>query len=237
LGGAVKLGKKPLRHDTRTFKLSTYLTTEAPPPVAVDNSHLVSDWGMYANDRLSDCTVAAAAHMIKVFSVLAHTPVVPPEAEVISLYEQITGGVDDGAVELDVLKRWREQGLAGVKPYAFAFVEPEDVVNVKRGTALFSGLYIGLLLPLSAQAEIEAGKPWQASSDDPGGWGGHAVNIVQYDGAGLTCVTWSKLQVITWEFFAAYCDEAWAILPSDWDIPDTNFQQLQSDLARVGAEQ
>ena len=74
--------------------------------------------------------------------------------------------------------------------------------------------------------------------DAPGSWGGHAVNVVAYDDAGLTVVTWGALQRLTWAFWQRYCDEAWAIIspdflaggrsPQGFDLP-----ALEHDLALI----
>jgi hypothetical protein len=63
------------------------------------------------------------------------------------------------------------------------------------------------------------------------------VNIVGYDPDGLTCITWGKRQRMTWAFWHAYVDEAWAILPAEFNgatIAGLHWDQLQADLALVG---
>ena len=37
-----------------------------------------------------------------------------------------------------------------------------------------------------------------------------------YDARGVTCVTWGALQQMTWSFWEAYCEEAYAILSNDY---------------------
>ncbi len=85
---------------------------------------------------------------------------------------------------------------------------------------MFGGLYLGLGLPLTAIGQrvwsVVAGDPRTNPSMQPWSWGGHAVEVVAYDEHGLTCVTWGALQRMTWAFFDAYCDEAFAILSDDW---------------------
>jgi len=75
-------------------------------------------------------------------------------------------------------------------------------------------------MPLSAQAQFQAGKPWDVVRG-PGGavnsWGGHYVHVPGYTTAGPVCVTWGRKQQMTWAFFAKYCDEAYAII----DAKDT----------------
>jgi hypothetical protein len=107
---------------------------------------------------------------------------------------------------------------------------------------IFQGCYIGVQLPISAKAQVQNNQPW---SVPPGGttgdgakgsWGGHAIPVVAYDSRGVTCVTWGALQSMTWSFWEAYCEEAYAILSSDYltkkkQTPQGfNLQQLQADL-------
>jgi hypothetical protein len=107
---------------------------------------------------------------------------------------------------------------------------------------IFQGCYIGVQLPISAKAQVQNNQPW---SVPPGGttgdgakgsWGGHAIPVVAYDSRGVTCVTWGALQSMTWSFWEAYCEEAYAILSNDYltkkkQTPQGfNLQQLQADL-------
>src|SRR5579884_1536389 len=64
----VKLGKRPARHDPRTLRLGDYLLPRLPTPKPrVDYTTKVpaGQWGMMANDKIGDCTCAAAGHMIE----------------------------------------------------------------------------------------------------------------------------------------------------------------------------
>ncbi len=65
-----KLGKLPVRTDVRTLRIGRYVdTAKLPePPVALDLADRVGDWPMYANDRIGDCTIAAAGHMIEAWT-------------------------------------------------------------------------------------------------------------------------------------------------------------------------
>ena len=69
----VKLGKLPHRHDPRTLQFARYLDQTAlpAPPATLDDTKGVASWPMYANDRIGDCTCAAAAHMVEVWTTLA----------------------------------------------------------------------------------------------------------------------------------------------------------------------
>ena len=62
-----KLGKLPVRTDVRTLSLARYIERAKlpPPPPDLDLAEAVPEWPMYGNDRIGDCTTAAAAHMIE----------------------------------------------------------------------------------------------------------------------------------------------------------------------------
>lgn len=245
-----RLGKLPYQHDRRTLHLATYISQPLPAAPATWTTPMakaIRDWPMYGNDRLGDCTCAAAAHLIECWTAATLRWQDVPEQVVIAMYEAITGGQDTGAVELDVLRYWRKNGLAGHKPYAFALIDRMAHEHVKLAASLFAGVYIGIALPKSAQSQTGPGKVWDipthgyGSDAAPGTWGGHAVNVVAYDGDGLTVVTWGQPQRMTWQFWDRYVDECWALLPAEWattppKIAGFNFARFDADLARVGKE-
>jgi hypothetical protein len=242
-----QLGKLPHRVDVRTLALGAYVERDvlpAPPP-ALDLARTVGDWPMYANDRAPDCTTAAAGHMIEAWTAAAGGRAIEiSESDVLEAFDEVkvvdpeTG--DEGAVELDVLNLWRRHGIGGHAIGAFARVALEDHDLVRTGAYLFGGVYIGLQLPLSAaDQDVWDWTGGLHGPDAPGSWGGHAVDIVAYDEAGLTAVTWGALQRLTWEFWDRYCDECWCIVSTDFlngdgDTPEGfDLAALQADLRLV----
>lgn len=222
----MKLGKAHPRHDTRTLQLANYLRTEAlpPPPESVNWGTKVTAWPMMRNDTVGDCTCAAAGHLIQEWTANASSPLVLTDDQIIAAYSAITGydpktGANDhGAVELDVLNYWRQTGIGGQKIEAFVALEPRNTSHIKIAVDLFGGCYIGLALPASAQRQtiwsVPPGGP--VGQGAPNSWSGHAVPVVAYDMHGLTVVTWGALKQMTWEFWLAYCDEAYATLSPNW---------------------
>ena len=217
------LGRLPVRHDVRTLSLARYVSRSKLPraPATLDLTRRVPEWPMYANDRLGDCTCAAAAHMIEAWTAAAGQVVEVSEPAVIVAFEQVklvdpvTG--EEGAVELDVLKFWRKKGIARHRIGAFAAVPLNDRKLVRTSCYLFGGLYIGLSMPLTAQDQDVW--DWTGSLTGParpGSWGGHAVDVVGYSDAGLEVVTWGALKLMTWAFWRRYCDEAYCILSPDF---------------------
>src|SRR5437867_3992753 len=76
---------------------------------------------------------------------------------------------------------------------AFASVPRYEHELVRAAAWLFGGLYIGLSLPLSARRQDVWDWTGSLSGDSkPGSWGGHAVDVVGFDAAGLTVVTWGR---------------------------------------------
>ncbi len=243
IGG--KLGKLPPRHDNRTLLLANYLTTALPEPPPVKNWALKagSNWGMMLNDKLGCCTCSGAGHAIQTWTANESTEITIPDGAVLTAYERMgykpsDPSTDQGAVELDVLKMWKTSGIGGVKLAAFMATEPRNHQHVRQAVALFGGCYIGVALPISAQKQTVWSVPpgGAVGNGARGSWGGHAVWIVGYDAQGLTCVTWGKLQRMTWSFWDTYCDESYALLSDVWApggraAPSGfNLTQLQSDL-------
>jgi hypothetical protein len=247
----LKLGKQIARHDPRTLLLASYMTPALPAaPATCDLTGKVSVWGMMENDQLGDCTCAAAGHLIMEWTANAGKKMVTPSnQQIVAAYSAITGynpttgANDNGAVEIDVLNYWRQSGIAGHKIAAYMALEPANHTHIMDSVYIFEGCYIGLQLPLTAQDQVKNHQPWSVSPSGitgdgkPGSWGGHAVPVVAYDSRGVTVVTWGALQTMTWSFWEAYCEEAYAILSADYltgkkTTPQGfNMQQLQADLA------
>jgi len=245
---AQKLGKLPVRTDVRTLSFARYVDrAKLPrPPDVLDETAHVPDWPMYANDRIGDCTMAAAGHMIEAWTAAVRGRAVEvSEKAVLDAFDHVkqvdpTTG-EEGAIVLDVLQYWRSSGVARHRIGAYARVPVHDHELVRAGAYLFGGLYLGLQLPQSAQGQSTW--DWTGSLTGPaapGSWGGHAVDVVRYDAGTLTVVTWGALKEATWQFFDRYCDEAYCILSTDFLDGDRapngfDLEALKADLALVTA--
>lgn len=238
----MKLGKHPAKEDHRTIRLGTLLDetqADQAPPTVLPPSGVT--WQMFGNDVHSDCTCAAAAHMILAWCAdeKATPREMPTDALVLDLYSKVNGGQDGGAYALDVLNAWRTVGLGKDTITGYVKVDHNDLAKMKWATWVFGGLYIGLDLPLTAQAQGSA--PWAVlpnvgAAAQPGSWGGHAVDVVGYDADGVTIVTWGREQRMTWEFWGRYCDESYAVFDdTDWlgDVPGFDHARLLAELARL----
>jgi hypothetical protein len=248
----MKLGKGSPLHDPRTLMLAEYLDTASLP--ATPASHIYAKniahtgWGMMDNDKIGDCTCAAAGHLIMEWTDDNGALFTPPDADIIAAYSAITGydpqtgKNDNGAVETQVLNYWRNTGVAGHKIFAYAALEPKNHNHVMLSTFLFGGCYIGMALPISAQRQkVWSVPPGGATGQGaPGSWGGHAVPVIGYDKHGLTVITWGATKKMTWSFWDAYCDESYAVISTDFANQNNSpsgfdFAALQADLKQITA--
>jgi hypothetical protein len=227
----VRLGKQPAKYTSRSRFLTDFVDRSKLPEPPAGWSWLagrVQQWPLYLNDRLGDCVIASAAHMIELWTaVQLGRPVGVTDPDVLLAYEAVGGyrpedpTTDRGCVMSEALDYWVGRGIGGHRIFGSTVVPMGDRKLIKTALVLFGGLYIGLQLPKTAQGQI--GATWEVppgglqGAGARGSWGGHCVNLVSYDAHNLCCVTWGRLQLMSWNFFSGYCDEAHAVLSqADW---------------------
>jgi len=241
-----RFGKHPPKADYRTLRLRDYMGPglAAPPASLSVLDRVYTELGandptqlfpMDGNDRYGDCTIAALAHAITVYHGLVAKPAkIMSQQAVLKLYMHLTGGVDSGLNELDVLNHWHQLAVDGEKIMAFAKVDPKNHTHVQQAIQLFGGVYIGFQVQENAVQDFDAHKPWtpgQLTQD------GHAVYAVGYDQDTVTVLTWGNTQQGTWAWWDECVDEAYAILPMEAQnqgfAPGFDFAALQTDLNAV----
>jgi hypothetical protein len=242
---AYRFGKHPPKHDYRTLRLKDYLTAAlAPPPAScdvlqrvyqkLDKSDPTALFPMDGNDTLGDCTIAALAHAITVYRGLVGNQKIMTGQSVVKLYLHLSGGVDSGLNELDVLNYWRKTSVGGDKILAYASIDAKNHTHVMQAIELFGGVYLGFQVQKNCIEQFNARQPW---TPGPLTHDGHAVYAVGYDAAGVTVLTWGNTQKATWGWWDECVDEAYAILPPEAKKEDFstgfNFDQLQADLDAV----
>lgn len=202
-------------------KLRDHLQAPVAPAV-VDWASRVTNWPVYLNNQIGDCTCSALGHALEAWTTYAQgTTLAVPDSDVLSLYEAVsgynpqTGANDNGAVEQDVLAYVQKNGLGGHKILAYAQVDHANPREMKSALEIFGSVYLGIQVPDSAQSQFAAGQPWSVV---PGASieGGHAINLQKWDTQYMYPVTWGKLQPMTPDFWASYGDEAWVIVTDDW---------------------
>ena len=243
---AGRFGKHPPKVDYRTLRFTTYAAS-LPAPPASDNvlTRVYQNLGtndpttlfpMDGNDTLGDCTIAALAHAMTVYHGLTKKKSIMAKNAVTKLYMHLTGGVDSGLNELDVLNYWRQHKVSGDEIVTYVSINPKNHTHVQQAIQVFGGVYIGFQVQQNCIQEFNAHQPW---TPGPLTNDGHAVYTVAYDQNTVTVLTWGNTQQGTWAWWDECVDEAYAILPPEAKIagfaPGFNFAQLQTDLSNVAS--
>lgn len=244
----MKLGKLGPVDDPNTLQLSNYLNLNTLPaaPVQCVYGGDVSTWGMMDNNKICNCTCAAAGHLIMEWTATNGDMVTPTDQDIINAYAAITGydpatGANDvGSGVKEVLDYWRKTGIAEHKILGYAALEPQNHQHIMQSVYLFGGCYVGLSLPTTAKTQLIWDVPPTGIQDDgaKGSWGGHVVPVIGYDANGLTIVTWGAIKTMTWAFWNAYSDESYAIISMDFTTTKTapngfDLASLEQDLTEL----
>lgn len=236
-----KLGR---RHPTRAkLQLHNYLGKALPPPPqSVDWSIAVStDFPMFANDRLGDCTCAAMGNAVMVITANGDGLVTPSDDDVVKAYEVVghydpnDPNTDQGATELDAMRFMVDNGLAGVRCDAFADVDHTNLEQFKQSISLMGFGYIGVQITQEDMDDFQANRAWQSLNLD-NVLGGHALCVVGYDDTGITVITWGQRQNATWGWFETHCDEAHCCIFFPWVVNSMNTSPDGFDKAQLEAD-
>lgn len=225
----LKLGKAPAKTDPRTLRLEDFVSLP-PPPAEFDRSGVVSNWGMLGNDAYGDCGPVGLAHAKMLLEAESGSPIFPAADQVVATYLKYTGGRDVGVVVLDMLNWFRKNDVpwlsVGGKPskvLGFASINPRNSTFVRQAMANFRCILQGLWLPDTAKAQSGPGKVWStvslSGSGAPGTWGGHLVMNPGYTSQRQRVCTWGFIQEETEDFVFNYCDELYAVIFEDEDVP------------------
>jgi len=239
---SIRFGKHPPKVDYRTLLFRNYSLEMAPPPASDDVLNRVkllsTDptklFPMDGNDALGDCTIAALAHAETTWSGLLNRKKIMSRQAVVKLYMHLTGGVDSGLNELDVLNYWRQNSVSGDQIITYVSINPKNHTHVEQAIHVFGGVYVGFQVQENCVQDFKAHKPWTPGklTND-----GHAVFAVGYDQNSVTVLTWGNKQQGSWAWWDECVDEAYAILPPEAKdpkfAPGFNFPQLQEDLQAV----
>jgi len=221
-----KFGRKKARRDKRNLMFAKLLKAplKLPAKYDFDVKHKGIPTPMFLNDTYGDCVIAGRAHQTLRFELMEQgSKITIRDSDVLREYDKETGGVDSGLVVLDSLVLWRKNGWpigSGKKKRtyrikAFSELSPLQHAQVKQAIYLDVGVGIGLSLTDAAEGQTQTGQVWDlvpGPGGKPRSRNGHYVYVSGYNQVGPVCVTWGRKQQMTWRFFDACCDEAYAII-------------------------
>lgn len=249
-GKQFKLGRAPARVKAAP-RLRQFLdfTKALPAPAEYNLSAKAAQAlsHMYMNDTYGCCVISGKAHAVGVWSANDNAPIIiATDREITNEYFGTCGPGDQGCYIPAVLDKMRDKGLlfGGQLRKIAGWVagDPADIEECKVGIILFGGFCIGFNVP-SKFMNIGDGGTWDIAPGER--WnsvGGHDVQIIGYNAAGVILSTWGGLRTMTWRTLTnrAVVDELYYILSPDWTNNDklapngVNVEELEKRLAIIG---
>ena len=233
------------------LQLSKYTSALIPTPSKVYWEYKVrAPWGMLGNDTVGDCEIARIAHMLMEVTAHTGTMIVPTLAQVIAVYSTISGydpskvqpdgsnPTDVGCATPDVLNYWQTVGIAGHKIAGWVQTDSTQAA-IQQAIWLFGGAALDIAVYQSMMNQTNLGQAWNNPSGDLLGY--HAIPGFGFGSAGLTAVTWGKLQQMGWATLLQILQGNFAVITQDWieqngKAPNGfDLATLQADLASQAA--
>ena len=223
-----KFGKLAPKEHPKTLRFSLFLTGEPiPPPPSkraweYDPKILAAGWGMYSNDVCGCCTCAAKGHVIMAVTANAGALVIPDPAEILSIYERLsgynptTGANDTGLAMTDVFNYWLENPIAGQKLLGWVQIDVKNRAHFEQCVNLFGACDVGVQFPQSAESQFANNQPWDIVDPDGGSLGGHDVPYLGYGREGESCITWGRREPCSIPWFERYADEGYGLIMENW---------------------
>lgn len=214
-------------------------------------------WGMFGNDKYSNCVFVGAAHEHMLWA-KSRRPLFRTE-EILQDYSAVTGfdptkpETDQGTDMQAAASYRRKTGVSdafGTKYTVDAYVALRvgNAEDLALATYLTGATGVGLMLPPYALDQFDGidqpgnrPVPWSTMKDAPDPMGGHYVTCVGRNSKGhFMVVTWGRLHAMTPAFFERYCDEAIAYINLDWlasGLTPAGFKadELRHNLAALAA--
>lgn len=198
------------------YSFKSYVREDHLPPVPKHFGHVMVDaphggWGMLGNDQYGDCTMAGIAHGQMVWNWAAGGEKTIPSFDangIISQYQSLTGGADNGLDPVDVADWWMMTGLVDSKDNNYKirnYTAVNTVDDAAQAAYLFGFSGLAIYMPDNSEDEFSAGRPWADTSGDPEPNRGHFVPLVGRNSAGhYMIVTWGRLHACTPKWLNKY---------------------------------
>ena len=237
----LKLGKKPARASSIKFGFAQFFNAfDLPkPPLVFGRVGLIHDWGMLANDKVSNCVFAGAAHETMLWRAWVDAPVPTfTDQNVISDYAKVAGydgtEASDQGTDLAAAAAYRKRvGIidnSGTRHQIDAYVSlrPGNLNELALAVYLFGAVGLGFEMPSSTQDQFDNAEPWTLVKGSPND-GGHYVPCIGRNSAGnFLVVTWGRLQAVTPNFIIDKMDEGCVYL---------SFEQMRENINPRGFDE
>lgn len=208
-------------------------------PAIVNYFAPVAKWPILGNATLNDCSVAAAGDLNLAWNAeLGHPQQTISTGIATSTYFSLTGGANSGLNDSQLLSYWQRQGVGNTQIAAYGAINSQSIQTVKQAIRLFGGLYVTVGISSTTIAEWNAHQPFSIpAGQSPTVSTAHVMTAVGYDANYVYGVSWGRLVKMTWGWWTAYAENAWAIIPEQFvtaghgPIPSIPVAELKSWLS------
>ena len=209
-----KYGLKPVTEQPR-LRLGDYLKSGLPtPPARFGHADLIAPQ-MFLNDQLGDCAVAGSIEEVRLLNAERKVTVPFSDSAALANYEAIAGYIpgdpmtDYGIDVHDLYGYRRDFGIADDhgnrhKIVAYAGLTPGDFDELVQALYLLTVVGIGIQVPDYAQAQFNAGGPWDVLLGRHPIEGGHYIPVVARDGDTVDVFTWGGRIAMTRAFYSTF---------------------------------
>lgn len=215
-----KTGLNPAPEPPRLEFKEYFLPLQLPPIPATFGHYGLIDaesWGMLANDRVGDCTVAGAMHCSMLWNKMTGTHVVFTDLDARDDYFAITGGGDTGVDIVQQASYWKKTGFRDNhnrrhKIGAYLQIDATRLDHIDAAVYLFGAVGFGVAVGDREEQEFLHHQPWTS----PGPVDGyHYVPMVGKDPDWRKVVTWGGLQDVGEGWLDAQLKEVVAMVSAE----------------------
>lgn len=198
-----RLGLKPV-HTQPRLQLSSYFTSDLPSveslPQKFGHSGVIRPQ-MFMNDQLGDCAIAGSIEEVRLLNALRGVTVNFTDETAVQNYSEIAGydpddpESDQGTDVHDLYEFRQTTGIVDAdgnrhKILAWAGLTPGDFDELLIALSLFEVVGVGIQVPEYAEAQFEAGGPWQLKKGRHSIVGGHYIPAVGRNYHAAQIYTW-----------------------------------------------
>lgn len=211
-----KLGRRAPKN-APALKFSSFMKatgTVPAHPASEDYLARLTNWQVLGNDKVGDCNAVTWANMRRLVTASLAAEYYPTQEQVYEFYKTQNPSFDpNGDPNVNGPGSPADQGMDvqtgleylhtnggpdGVKPVAFAKLDPANKDEVEAALAIFGGLWLGVVVLSGNMTEFDNGQPWTDSNSQVDG--GHAILGGGYD---------PRVKFITWGTETEFDDSFW----------------------------